>query len=112
MKTNEITKSALKELNYRGYECWRQNQVRVPGRVFIGKVGLSDIIGFDRQTGRFMVCEIKGKGDKLSPAQIDFLNTTQKAGCVVLLATVNDRGKFILTSYEPVCDTRTAALIQ
>lgn len=99
LSTNEITKSALKELDIRGYDVWRQNQVPVKGRTFIGRKGLSDIIGFAKD-GRFVLCEVKGKGDKLKPDQVELLNNATKAGCVTMLATLDDAGRFILKHYQ------------
>lgn len=46
-----IRESALKELSYKGYEVWRQNNIAVKGRKFIGRKGVSDIMGFNKRTG-------------------------------------------------------------
>lgn len=83
----EIRKSALIELRLRGANCWAQNNLSVPGRKFIGKKGLSDIIGFHSQTGIFILCEVKTINDRFSDDQIKFLNEAHKAGCIVLVAT-------------------------
>jgi hypothetical protein len=87
MTSSEITKSVLKELNARGCEMWRQNQVKVPGRAFTGKRGLSDIQGYHKRTGIALYCEIKSKGDRLNQDQINFLSEATDSGCITLIAT-------------------------
>lgn len=87
MTSSEITKLALKELDKRDCEVWRQNQIHVRGRLFTGRKGLTDIIGFQRNTGLAVYCEVKAKGDSLSDDQICFLNKAQRAGCICLVAT-------------------------
>lgn len=74
-----IRASALKELAWRGYDCWRQNNIAVRGRKFIGRLGVADVIGITKD-GRWVVCEIKTINDRLSPDQITFLNDIKKAG--------------------------------
>jgi hypothetical protein len=101
METNEITKQALKELNLRNVEAWRQNNIRVPGRTFTGRKGVPDVLGFNRSTGILCMCEVKNKGDKLSQDQIDLLDLGFKAGCITLIATVDKQGKFQLLDYKP-----------
>lgn len=88
MTASDLTKSALRELCYRGFECWRNNNVRaVAGRTFTGKRGVSDIIGFHRSTGIFLVAEIKAGKDKLSMSQIEFLTDVSKAGGFAVVVT-------------------------
>lgn len=87
MKTTsikELTKatiraSAIKELTWRGYDVWINNNIAVRGRAFIGRLGVSDIIGITRD-GRWVVAEIKTLNDSLSSNQITFLNDVKKAG--------------------------------
>lgn len=101
MKTNDITKTALKILDLQGFECWRSNNIAVRGRTFIGRRGVSDLIGFQRvpATGIFMLCEVKGPGDTLSDDQIELLDLAKKAGAYCFIATVNERGGFIINEY-------------
>jgi hypothetical protein len=101
MTTNEITKAALKELDLRGVEAWRQNNIAVRGRTFIGRKGVPDLLGFVRNTGLLVCTEIKGPSDYLKPAQIEFLNMVKKAGAIALIATLDEKGKFILREYLP-----------
>lgn len=83
----EITKSALTELKLRGVNCWAQNNLAVPGRKFIGRKGVSDIIGFVRNTGLFVVCEVKTINDTFSDEQKEFLTEVKNAGGIALVAT-------------------------
>jgi hypothetical protein len=46
------------------------------------RLGASDIIGFNKKTGRFIAIEIKAGTDKLSPAQSFFLDQVKKSGGV------------------------------
>lgn len=94
MTANEITKLALKELDKRECEVWRQNNIRVKGRIFTGRKGLTDIQGFHRNTGLAVYCEVKAGKDCLSDDQICFLNKAQRAGCICLVAT--NYGKSLL----------------
>ena len=108
MSTNEITKHALIELDLMGLEVWRQNQIRVPGRSFVGKKGLSDIIGYARPqnkanyaAGTFCLCEVKGEGDRLKKEQITLLDDAYQSGCICFIATLDEKKKFILKKYQP-----------
>jgi hypothetical protein len=74
-----IRESAIKELTWRGYDVWIQNNIAVRGRKFIGRRGIPDIIGITKDA-RWVVCEVKTLNDRLSDDQIDFLNSIKKAG--------------------------------
>jgi hypothetical protein len=74
-----IRESALKELSWRGHDCWIQNNIAVRGRKFIGRRGVPDIIGITKDA-RWVVCEVKTLNDRLSDDQILFLNSIKKAG--------------------------------
>jgi hypothetical protein len=74
-----IRQSALKELTWRGYDVWIQNNIAVRGRKFIGRRGVPDIIGITKD-GRWVVCEVKTIKDVFSPDQIKFLNDIKKTG--------------------------------
>lgn len=78
----EITASAIKELTYRGYDCWPENNTTpVRNRNFTGRKGKPDIIGFHRSlNGQFMGCEVKTINDTFSDEQIIFLNNLFDAG--------------------------------
>jgi hypothetical protein len=80
-----IRESALKELTWRGYDVWIQNNIAVRGRKFIGRRGVPDIIGITKDA-RWVVCEVKTLNDRLSDDQIDFLNSVKKAGGEVYIA--------------------------
>ena len=70
---SDLTKMMLDYLREKGNEVWRNNNLAVKGRAFIGKKGVPDIIGYSKKYGHFMACEIKAIGDKASPEQMSFL---------------------------------------
>jgi Holliday junction resolvase len=67
-----------------GFTVWRQNNLAVRGRKFIGKKGMPDIIGYDNQ-GCAVWCEVKTINDKLSQHQVDFMADAMNAGCKVFI---------------------------
>ena len=99
MTASQITKSAISKLTSMGNYVWRQNQIRVPGRAFIGEMGLPDIIGFCKTSGVAVYCEVKTDSDKLSPYQITFLNRASKSNCKCYLAT-SENNCLVLSAYE------------
>jgi hypothetical protein len=90
LTAGQITSWALAELERQGYFVWRNNNLSVPGRKFIGMKGVPDIIGFVKNSGLFVVCEVKTKNDKFSEYQKNFLNRANTAGCVCLVAMDDD----------------------
>jgi hypothetical protein len=97
----EITKSALTELKLRGANCWAQNNLAVRGRKFIGRYGMSDIIGFVSKTGLFLACEVKTINDIFSDDQIVFMNEVKKAGGIALIAT-QEFNQVVLKDWDPL----------
>ena len=85
----QLTKWAIVVLTTKGFTVWRQNNLAVPGRKFIGLKGVPDVIGYDRE-GRAVYCEVKAGADRLSEAQIDFMNSASKAGCRTFIS--HDKG--------------------
>lgn len=86
MTANEITKVAIQVLQERGCFVWRQNQIPVKGRAFIGLKGVPDIIGFHLNTGVFIGVEVKAGKDELRAEQIDFLTTLKASGGLAMIA--------------------------
>lgn len=97
----EITKSAVTELKLRGANVWMQNNLAVPGRKFIGRKGVSDIIGFVSKTGLFLACEVKTIGDTFKDDQIVFMNEVKKAGGIALIAT-QEFNHVVLKDWDPL----------
>lgn len=95
----EIRASALKELEWRGVDAWRQNNIALRRRTFIGRYGVSDIMGFCKKTGRIVAVEVKTLGDRLSDEQIKFLNDVKNAGGLAYLA-VDAGGRVELREWE------------
>lgn len=75
-----IRASAIKELTWRGYTVWVQNNLAVRGRKFIGKRGQADVMGYRNKDAVICACEVKTIGDRLSDDQIKFLNDVTTAG--------------------------------
>jgi hypothetical protein len=84
---SDLTKMMLDYLNGRGMEVWRNNNLAVKGRAFIGKKGVPDIIGYDKKYGQFVACEIKKLGDRISPEQLTFLSMLGIAGGASMLCS-------------------------
>jgi len=73
MTASDLTKMMLDYLRDRGNEVWRNNNLAVKGRSFIGRKGVPDIIGYSKKHGQFIGCEVKAIGDRVSPDQMSFL---------------------------------------
>lgn len=101
LTASEITSAALQELGLRGWDVWRQNNLAVRGRRFIGREGQSDIIGFSKHTGQFMACEVKKNGDTLKGDQELFLGAVMKSGGVAIIAMDDGKGGVKLVDYDP-----------
>lgn len=87
----QITDKAIKELSWSGCEVWRNNNIAIRGRKFIGRKGVPDIVGFHKIHGTAVYCEVKTESDRLSEEQIAFMDAAKAAGCIVLMA-VDDNG--------------------
>lgn len=96
----ELTTWALAELDRRGIECWRSNNIAVKGRRFIGRKGVPDIMGFSRSTGLLCGCEIKKIGDTLKPDQKELLGLIKASGAIALICR-QEGSKMIIDNYQP-----------
>lgn len=81
----QITELALTEFNSLGFDCWRNNNIPVKRRQFLGRKGVPDIIGYKLGSrhgngGAFMGAEGKTQNDSLSDEQKKFLSGLNKAG--------------------------------
>lgn len=94
----EIRESAIKELTWRGHDVWINNNLAVRKRKFIGRLGVSDVIGISK-SGLWVACEVKTSGDRLSPDQIDFLNDVKKAGGLAYIAQQGNNGRVELREW-------------
>lgn len=93
-----IRESAIKELTWRGMDVWRQNNIAVRGRTFIGRLGVSDIIGITKD-GRWVACEVKTLNDRLSDDQIKFLNDIKTSGGLAFIAC-QEGGRIVVKEWE------------
>jgi hypothetical protein len=82
---SELTKMMLEYLKDNGNEVWRNNNLAVRGRAFIGRKGVPDIIGYSKKYGHFVCCEIKAIGDRMSADQMVFLEELSMAGGLAML---------------------------
>ena len=89
---SELTNHALHELTNMGCTVWRQNNLAVRGRKFIGKKGMPDIIGYDSTNGKAIWCEVKTISDKLSEHQIDFLSDAMYSNCLAFICMQDKEG--------------------
>lgn len=91
VSTNALTQQALKVLNLKGFNAWRQNNgavydpVKKVFRAGQTMKGVSDILGYHRHTGVIVAVEIKTGADKLSVWQEAFLEAINKAGGIGLV---------------------------
>ena len=74
LTAGQITAWALAEMERKNCFVWRNNNLSVPGRKFIGMKGVPDIVGFVKNKGTAAYCEVKTANDKFSEYQINFLN--------------------------------------
>ena len=100
---SELTKFAISELSVLGCTVWRANNIAIPGRKFIGKKGMSDIIGYDK-SGVSVWCEVKTINDKISEHQIDFLTDAMYAGCKVFICMQDKELNYRLLSWQTFVD--------
>lgn len=94
---NQLTQAAIRYLQASGWNVWRQNngavfdQKKGVHRAGSAKKGVSDIIGFHKETGRFFAGEVKVGRDKLSPWQQEFLEQVNNAGGLgIVIRSIDD----------------------
>ena len=85
ISASDLTKMMMDYLKDNGCEVWRNNNLAVRGRAFIGRKGVPDIIGYSKKYGHFICCEIKAIGDRLSSDQMVFLEQLAMAGGTAML---------------------------
>jgi hypothetical protein len=85
ISASDLTKMMMDYLKDNGNEVWRNNNLAVRGRAFIGRKGVPDIIGYSKKYGHFVCCEIKAIGDRLSSDQMVFLEQIATAGGISML---------------------------
>lgn len=100
LTSSTITKIARIMLGQHGVYCWRQNQIAVKGRTFIGEPGQSDLIGITKATGLFVACEVKAIGDRLSDGQKAFLRKIKDANGIALVAFEGRGGNVEMVDYD------------
>ncbi len=71
-----------------GCVCWRNNQIPVPGRRFVGLPGVSDILCCFK--GAFIAIECKSKNGVATEEQLKFLGRINRVGGIGLVAYSKD----------------------
>jgi len=97
---SELTKMMLDYLKDNGNEVWRNNNLAVRGRAFIGRKGIPDIIGFNKKYGTFVACEIKAIGDRISPEQMLLIEELGNANGMAMVCQQFRDESIILTIYK------------
>ncbi len=125
-RTNDVTKAILNYLNGNGYVVWRCNTVGIFDiKILAAKLrsmpslsvanvlqaakdsfrkshdrkGTPDILGYHRETGRFIGVEVKTGKDNMSIFQIAFQQEVEKTGAVYIVAgSVDDVDSYLNNS--------------
>ena len=85
LSASNLTKMMLDFLKDGGNEVWRNNNLAVRGRAFIGRKGVPDIIGYNKKYGYFVCVEIKAIADRMSSDQMMFLDDVGNAGGTAMI---------------------------
>lgn len=108
LTASEITTIAMNILNYEyNAEVWRQNNLTVKGRKFTGRKGVADIIGFLRNNGVMVQCEVKTLTDSLSQDQIELLTQLHNSGGIALVAYQDSVKVKIKTIFQYLTTNKT-----
>ena len=114
----QITHSIIEYLNYQGFYVWKSNTgaMELPNKngtsrlVRFGKAGMSDIIGLQRGTGRFVALEVKRPStrNRTTTAQDSFLALVKEYGGIAGVVTSIDdvKEKLKEKSWISICATR------
>ncbi len=83
-KETDIQKEILEYLKLSGVDAWRNNNIPVKGRQFIGRKGVHDILGFYRPKsfpiGLFLSIEVKAPKKQMTKPQLDFRDMVTSYG--------------------------------
>lgn len=100
LTASEITNEALRLLRTYGLTVWRQSNRGVKFRQNLTKPGIPDIIGWSKE-GKFVACEVKKNGDRLSKEQKEFLRSLFLSGGLAFVATQLGNSVSI-KNYDPI----------
>ena len=92
MKESELQRTILEYLRLKKFLVFKHRNVGI-FRKDTGKYiplpeverGIADIIGCTKE-GQFLACEVKIKGNKATPAQLEFLKDVERHGGIAVLA--------------------------
>lgn len=114
MSENDVVAACKQYLDLRGIFCWRQNQGAIPlpsggFRRFVGRKGVSDILGIVTQTvrledgsratfGNLLAIECKTRTGRVSDDQKAFLKEINDRGGIALVVHSVDE---LIAGLEP-----------
>jgi len=98
LSASELTKWAKEYCKAKGWRVTRMNNTPIQRRKGTIEKGWSDLIGYTND-GIFVAIEVKKKGDKLSPEQIDILKDIYECGGMSYICTENKDNEPILISW-------------
>ncbi len=98
LTASEITRRAIQILDSRNIEAWRQANYTYGKRKGVATKGISDILGFERSSGKLYAVEVKKIGDTMKPDQHVFLTKVKLSGAIALIA-VQKGDDVILNEY-------------
>jgi|TARA_R100000501_G_C2612160_1_gene106500 Holliday junction resolvase len=84
MTGSELQKEVMEYMRANGYLVWKNHNIGVRGRTIGYLKGLPDI--FALKHGTFFAIEIKGKGDRLTLDQQNWLNDLTYKGAIAFVA--------------------------
>jgi hypothetical protein len=88
-KESVIQNQILDYLQYIGVFAWRNNNIAVRGRAFVGLLGVGDILGIYK--GVPLSIEVKRKSGKTTEQQNRFIKRfNQEGGCAFVARSIND----------------------
>ena len=98
----DIQRAILEYLQIKGYFCFRNNtgafRATYGGKERFhryGFTGSGDILGLTKE-GKFFSIEVKAKGNKPTPAQVEFIqNVTKNKGIAFVAYSVDDVQTFL-----------------
>ena len=104
---NQITTAAINWLCFNGFNAWRNNNGAVydPKKQCFRKsknhkLGVPDIIGYEKGTGRALYIEVKAGRDSLRPEQKSFLSEAEKGGAIVGVIHASEEIETIINRYR------------
>ena len=99
-KEGDLVRAILDYLHYKNIICWRNQSGAVVTNtghfVRFSRMGVSDIIAVQPETGKVVCLECKTKTGRVTPYQQEFINDVKKAGGIAgVVRSVEDVDKLL-----------------